>query len=46
MNETEMTINDRLICIAHLEGSNLDKAIKCNVEYVAQKQDPRERKPD
>ena len=36
MNETEMTINHRLFCIAHLEGFNLDKAIKINVEYIAQ----------
>ena len=46
MNEAEMTINDRLIRIAHLESSKLDKAFKINVEYIAQKKDPRERKQD
>ena len=28
MNEAEMTINDRLFCIALLEGSNVDEATK------------------
>ena len=35
MNEAEMTINDRVFCIALLEGSNQEKATTINIESIA-----------
>ena len=35
MNEAEMTIKDRVFCIALLERCNLDEATKINIKNVA-----------
>ena len=35
MNEAEMTINDRVFCIALLEGSNQAEATTINIEIIA-----------
>ena len=34
-NEAEMTINDRVFCIAPLQGSNIDEVTKIIIENIA-----------
>ena len=44
MNKAEMTIKDKVFCIALLEGSNREEATKIDIKNIARKKEHGEQK--